>query len=108
MTENYEKEFLKTVDTLCEVVARKWPHAAEGAIAWAVANAPELDKEEEKLFARINTQWINALDFTDYKKTLLEWGRTMLRIYKAYAEEKKEDNGGCPLDKQEHENEKCD
>lgn len=87
--DDYKKEYLKTCDTINEMIQTKWPGVGANGCSplhWAEANAPELYKQEEKLDGRINVLWQNALDFDTFKKTVTDWGRTVLKIYKEYSE----------------------
>lgn len=95
---DYLKEYLKTCDTINEMVITKWPNVGvynhtpyeplddNNAFLWAKENAPELYKQEEKLDARINVIWQNAIDLKTFKKTVTDWGRAVLKIYKKYSD----------------------
>ncbi|MCP4259064.1 MAG: hypothetical protein GY774_16385 [Planctomycetes bacterium] len=103
---DYLNEYLKTCDTINEMIIAKWPDSIIdneyrpgiqkeyrsgvspdiNAIIWAEINAPELYKQEEKLDARINVIWQNTIDFDDFKKTVIDWARTILKIYKNFSE----------------------
>lgn len=103
--DDYKKEYLDTCDTINKKIIEKWPNITDGALAWAEEGAPDLYKQEEKLDARINVMWTRGLSlftdeaersrrtgavpdptFADFKKTVIEWARTILKIYKKYSE----------------------
>lgn len=92
---DYLKEFEKTCETTNEMILRKWPQSINsGALAWAADNAPDLSSQEKRLYKRVNTEWINNIDIDTYKKTILEWGQTLLKIYKKHFDETKEEQKG--------------
>lgn len=87
--DNYETEFLNTCDKLNKMILSKYMPAgtvAGGRLAWAAENAHDLNKQEEKLYEKINMLWMNGMDFDEFKKKVLDWGRTILQIYKKHHE----------------------
>jgi hypothetical protein len=90
MEDNYAIEFAKICDKLNKMVLdKKWVPASTvvgGCLAWATDNAPGLSKQEEKLYDKINVLWMNGMDFEEFKKKLMDWGRVVLNIYKKHHE----------------------
>ena len=87
-------DFLNIFNTTCidvnNIILEKWPGSIkseniDGGLAWAEKHAPKLAKDEEKHYCQIAVQWDDA-GIETFIKTVTDWGRTMLKVYKTCAD----------------------
>lgn len=64
----------------------RWPETlVDGQVlVWAPANVFELYRHLKAMEKQLNENWTNGV-LADMKTSCLEWGRTMLKIFEAYA-----------------------
>lgn len=88
---DYEENFKNTCDTVNKMIADTYPSAViykerSGVLIWAIDNARDLCMIEENLFNRIEAEWRKTVDIKTFRTSVLEWARTVLKIYKQYTE----------------------
>ncbi len=84
---DFDNYFLDTCATINQKIKDNYPSAAvEGILIWAQTNEPELFKAEERAYALIDPAYNVANGLDKFQKTVLEWGRVVLKIYKKYSE----------------------
>lgn len=79
VVDNYEKYYLEIVSA----IQKKTLIGADTMFVWAAAHQPELYAQERALDEELNTLW--DVDFERFKKSVLNWGRTDLLIFKIFS-----------------------
>lgn len=79
MKDESEKYFLEIVSA----IQKKTVIGADMMFVWAAAHQPELYAQERALDEELNALW--DVDFERFKKSVLNWGRTVLLIFKIFS-----------------------
>lgn len=84
----YESYFADMTKKISEKIEQSWPDAyGKGeAFRWVGSHHIELAEREKKWWKELGDLWDANADFDKFKKAVLEWGRAVLCIYKAYHE----------------------
>lgn len=89
----FDKYFIDTCTTINQKIMDNYPTAAvAGVFEWAETNEPELYKAEERTWSLIDPAFYvgrtehRAPTLVKFEKTVLDWGRAVLKIYKKYSE----------------------
>lgn len=83
----YESYFKETCERVAQVVKASYPEGLVADDFWPVMMAAEPDGYKAMLSRQqeINELWLNAGDFEQFRKFVLEWGREQLGLFKRYA-----------------------
>ncbi len=87
MTE-YQRYFNDMCDRVNKVINDKWPASLKtdfNPFTWAREECPDLMATYDKQADEVNSLWLNNSPFEAFKGACIEWGRTVIEIYRKFA-----------------------